>query len=585
MGSVLKDWIEQEADLKSVTFLQQELGISSFLADLLVQRGLHDPSDAEQFLKPKLKHLEDPFAIKNMDGAISRILKAREEKEGVLLVGDYDVDGITSTVMIQQALDSIGLQADIVIPKRLSEGYGLTREVLSRGLGNGNHRLVIALDCGTNSITEAGFLKENGIDLIVVDHHQLKTKVLPDAILVNPHLQTDNGEPWRSLCTAGLCFKLIHALYKKARERELPGSENLTPRDFLPLCAIGTLADLVPLKGESRIFSRFGIKRLFMDASPGLLALLKECGLDGAFEPETEDITYKLAPRINACGRLNMPETAVSLLLEKEVGICKDLAKRLTQFNEERKGIESKLTADAIAQAEENFGDKPAVIVTGDGDAWHPGVVGIVAGKLASSLNKPCLVLARSENGEYCGSGRSVPGVNLVEILSQCKERLTHWGGHPVAVGLGLLEKELNGFILEFLESVEKTSSQIKQEQGLPLVVDAFVHKNEIRYELLDELNDLGPFGQDNPEPVLGVKSVILDSPPRKIGNGEHFQFSFHNGNGFIRGIAWRMGEHVPPQTTELDLAFKLRRNYWNGTSSLQLVLEDWKLSETSDRR
>jgi single-stranded-DNA-specific exonuclease len=215
------------------------------------------------------------------------------------------------------------------------------------------------------------------------------------------------------------------------------------------------------------------------------------------------------------------------------------------------------------------------VVVCGTGDAWHPGVVGIVAGKLANSLNKPCLVLAQAESGEYCGSGRGVPGVNLVEILASCQDKLTHWGGHPVAVGLGLKEDQLDGFIAEFLKASKKSKST--DEQTSDLVIDAWVSKNDLRYELLDEINGLGPFGQDNREPVLAIKRVSLESPVRKIGNGEHFQFSLRNANGYIRGIAWRMADRIPKENQSIDLAFKLRRNYWNGRSSIQLVLEDWK--------
>jgi len=570
-------WIEKHAERAPIVQLQKDLGISSFLAKLLVQRGFVRSKEAQTYLKPKLKDLDDPFAIQHMDLAISKILNTRDNQQSVLLLGDYDVDGISSTVMTKQALESIGLVVETVIPKRLSEGYGLTREALARGLSQGKFGLVIALDCGTNSVEEADYLHSLGIDLIVVDHHQQKGDSLPDAILINPHLTPDQGEPWRHLCTAGLCFKLIHALYKRVREMEAPGSAELTPRDFLPLCAIGTLADLVPLQGESRILSRFGMLRLFMDASPGLLALLKECGLVESIEPETEDITFKLAPRVNACGRLNEPETAVSLLLEKQPDRCRSLAQKLTQFNEERKGIEAQLTIDALAQAEESFSDYPAVIVTGEGDGWHPGVVGIVAGKLANSLNKPCLVLARGEGDEYCGSGRSVAGVNLVEILSQCQQRLTHWGGHPVAVGLGLKESERESFITEFMEAVKNCTTSTPEESSLS--VDAFIGLDELSYELLDEINLLGPFGQGNEEPILGMKQIVLDSPPRPIGNGEHFQFSIRNGSGYIRGIAWRMGDHIPQVGQKIDLLFKLRKNFWNGRSSLQLVLEDWKLS------
>lgn len=571
-------WIEHEANSDAVHCLVQELGTTPFIARLLVLRGLRDPITAERFLRPKLKHLEDPFKIKNMDRAIHRILQAREKKQSVLLVGDYDVDGISSTTMTRLALESVGVMVETVIPKRLSEGYGLTQEAVDRGLGLGNFDLVIALDCGTNSVKEAKFLNDQQIDLIVVDHHQQKGNDLPRAIMVNPHLSDNKGEPWRHLCTAGLSFKLIHALFKRIREMGVEGSEKLTPRDYLPLCAIGTLADMVSLSGESRILSHFGMKRLFVDASPGLLALLNECGLDGTVEPETEDITYKLAPRINACGRLNTPDAALSLLLETNRAKCTKLAQNLTKFNEKRKGIEAQLTEDALQQAENDFKDRPAIVVTGEGKGWHPGVVGIVAGKLANSLKKPCLVLAKIDTDEYRGSGRGVPGVNLVEILSTCQDKLSHWGGHPAAVGLGLKQDQLSGFISHFLEMVERSSAVTEVESCLNL--DVVIDPKELTYKLLDQINRLGPFGQENQEPVIGIRGITLDSKPRRISGGEHFQFSFHNGNNSLRGIAWRMGDRIPPNDKKIDLAFKLRRNHWNGRSFLQLMLEDWKLSD-----
>ena len=265
--------------------------------------------------------------------------------------------------------------------------------------------------------------------------------------------------------------------------------------------------------------------------------------------------------------------------MEKDQKTGKSLARKLTRLNEERKGIEAQLTSDALAQAEENFVDQPAVVVTGEGNAWHPGVVGIVAGKLANALNKPCLVLAKDSGGEYCGSGRGVTGVNLVEVLSDCQDFLTHWGGHPVAVGLGLKQENLDTFISQFLDTIQKASAVSIEERPV-LSIDAIVTTKELTFKLLHEINSLGPFGQENPEPRLGLVRIKLEEQPRKISNGEHFQFSLHNGQSFIRGIAWRMGDKVPPTNKEIDLAFKLRRNHWNGKSSLQLVLDDWKFSD-----
>ena len=403
-------WQEKSFDRQVVSLLEKSEEISPMTAKLLSTRSISSVLHAENFLKPKLANLRDPFEIPHMHHAVDRIKNALSSKEQILLVGDYDADGISSVSIIQKVLFELGGYSSYVIPKRLDEGYGLTQKVLDRGLKNKNVSLVIALDCGTNSTEEAHFLEKHGIDLIVVDHHQAKGDISDHGIILNPHLGDNQEMPWKNLCTAGLAFKISHALIKSLKKQDHPLANKVNLKEYLPLSAIGTIADLVPLEHENRIISKFGLKHLAYNPSPGIKALLDESKIDLTTYPKSEDITFKLAPMINACGRMDNPTVATSLFLENDKSVCRDLARKMNEYNEQRKFIETKLTEEAELQAKNIFADKPAIIATGDSEWWNPGVVGIVAGKLANSLAKPCLVLAKSENGEFRGSGRGTRG-------------------------------------------------------------------------------------------------------------------------------------------------------------------------------
>ena len=567
-------WIEKDIDDEKIDVFSRSLSISRLLARLLLHRGIAIIDEANRFLEPYLAHLADPFELPGLKDAVLRISQALEKKEPVLLIGDYDVDGITSTVILKQNLAKLGTEPHYVIPRRKDEGYGLTSEVLDRGLRVSDFKLVIALDCGTNSSEQANELKAKGIDLIVVDHHQAKGDLPEGPIMVNPHLHPDHGEPWRNLCTAGLAFKLIHGLLKHLREQNVYRAFEVNPTESLALAALGTIADLVPLREENRILARFGLKHLGNKPSIGLRALLKESGLEVGSSPEIEDVAFKLAPRINACGRLNDPEVASSLMLETDPIICRQLAQKMNGYNEDRKGIEAQLTEHALEQADQSFSDKPAVVVCGMGEAWNPGVVGIVAGKMSNTLGKPCIVLAQSDDGTCKGSGRGVQGLDLVDALSRCQELLTHWGGHPVAVGLTLEKENLNSFIEAFVATVDELTGG--KVAPVSLNIASTIEQSDLRPELLDELVKMAPFGQENPEPVLALKNIRLAQKPRKVGDGSHFQFSVHNGSSSISGIAWKMAERIPPTDQDIDLAFRLKWNHWNGRRNLQMELQDW---------
>jgi len=520
-------WQEKTYDCKIASLLEKRCNISSLAARLLSIRKISSVLEAENFLNPKLAHLSDPFEIPQMDEAVERIERAILKKEQILLVGDYDADGISAVSIVQKMLLELGANSSYVIPRRVDEGYGLTQKVIDRGISHKEISLVIALDCGTNSRDEAAFLQNIGIDLIIVDHHQAKDEVSRIPIILNPHLEENKNFPWYNLCTAGLAFKLAHGLIKRLKQKNSALVDKVKLKEFLPLSALGTIADLVPLQDENRIISKFGLKHLGHNPSVGINALLVESKINRNSYPKSEDITFKLAPMINACGRMDNPTVATSLFLEKNPDNCVLLAKKMNEYNEQRKFIETKLTEEAEFQASTLFMDKPAIVAKGDGEWWNPGVVGIVAGKLANSLSKPCLVLAKSENGEYRGSGRGTKGLDLVVALAECKELLLHWGGHPVAVGLSIKEASVEEFTKRFLRAVKNQLGDKPQDSILE--IDAFIKQNELTENLLQEIEQLAPFGQANPEPILGLKKVRLFGKTRKVGSG-HFQFSIHNG-------------------------------------------------------
>ena len=569
-------WVEDKYDENLVEELSKKLSVSPTLSKFLFARGIITPEKAKAFLNPKLAHLSDPFDIDGMTEAVNRVIYAIGNKENVLLVGDYDVDGITSTVIVKKNLIALGLTPFHVTPKRKNEGYGLTQEILERGLKLAKINLVIALDCGTNSQKEAEELEAKGIDLIIVDHHQTKEKFQTKAIQVNPHLHEDQGEPWRFLCTAGLAFKLVHGILKTLRQQGVKKALEISPKDSLALAGLGTIADLVPLCDENRILAKFGLKHLGHNPGTGLDAILEKANLSMESNPCSEDVAFKIAPRINACGRLDHAEVATSLLLETNPTKCSELAQKMNDYNEERKRIESELSEDALKQAKEHFNDRSAAVVCGQGTHWNPGVVGIVAGKLANSLGKPCIVLAQT-GGECKGSGRGVKGVNLVDALSQCKELLEHWGGHPAAVGLSLPVEKLELFKEKFVQVIESDSGGSFPEPTIRIAT--VIKQEDLQESLLLDLSNLAPFGQENSEPILALQNIRLAYEPKTVGSGEHFQFSVHNGNRIISGIAWNMSQRIPPSATDIDLAFRFRWNSWNGRKTPQMILEDWRIS------
>lgn len=569
-------WTYSPLPADEVEALSRRAGVSPVIAELLLRSGLKDPDIAAKFLKPALADLQDPFLLHNLELAAARLRRAVHEREDVVVLGDYDVDGVSSTALLVSVLRRFGLNPRFIVPRRMQDGYGLSRSAIDRALEQGKPKLFVALDCGTNSHEEVAYLRSQDVEVMVIDHHRSKERALEQGLLINPHVfERDNDGAWRHLCTVGLVFKLAHGLVKQLRADNHPVAFRIKLRDYLDLVALGTVADLVPLHGENRIMARFGLRILQSAERPGLRALMRVAGVrpDQGLMPV--DISFRLGPRINASGRLADAALSVELLLSEDEKFCHDTAQQLDVFNRERQDIERLITEEAERMIESSFASWPGVVLYGEN--WHPGVVGIVAGRVTRKYNRPCVVLGNE--GELAkGSGRSVDGINLVEALGTCSDHLASWGGHPMAVGISLAKKNLEAFRIRFADAVRAQAGSDLFEA--PLSLAAWLTPDQIRERLMEELETLHPFGQGNPEPVFGVRGVMLRHRP-EVFKGQHFRFHFDDTRGRrLFGVAWKMAHRVPPVGVSLDLAVELAWNYFNDRKLLQLELIDWRLAE-----
>ena len=566
-------WTYTPLSAEEVEALSRRAGVSPVLAELLLRRGIADGDAAELFLRPALSHLQDPFLLPNVEAASIRLSRALAEREDITVLGDYDVDGVSSTALLVSVLRRFGANPRFVVPRRSEDGYGLSRSAIDRALEPGRPDLFIALDCGTNSYEEVAYLRSLGIDVIVVDHHRSNEKHLEDGILINPHVHAAPGDAaWHNLCTVGLVFKLMHGLLKRLRSENNPAAFRIKLRDYLDFAAMGTIADLVPLQGENRILARHGLRMLQQTQRPGLRALMRVAGVKPTQGILPVDISFRLGPRINASGRLADAALSVELLLNEDDGFCNETALQLDAFNRERQDIERQITEEAERLVESHYANDHGIVLYGDN--WHPGVVGIVAGRVSRKYNRPCVVLGNE--GEMAkGSGRSVDGINLVEVLGTCCEHLSNWGGHPMAVGIALAKEHIDTFRAQFSEAVRRYVGGDIAEQELAL--SAWLPVEHIRERLMDELESLHPFGQANPEPIFGIHGVVLQQSP-DVFKEQHFRFWFDDARGRrLHGVAWKMAHRLPPVGVPLDFAVELTWNFFNDRKLLQLELVDWR--------
>jgi single-stranded-DNA-specific exonuclease len=555
--------------------LAAKLKVSPLLAQCLVNRGLTEAARAADFLLPRLKQLSDPFLLPDMNAAVDRLFMARSRDEPLVIFGDYDVDGVTSTALLTEVLSTLGWQVSHYLPHRLEEGYGLSQDGVKNCLDKHPVKLVLAVDCGSTAVSAVDWLHQRAVDVIVLDHHQVSSPPPTAAALVNPQLASGAAPSLRELCSAGLAFKLAHALVKRGRETGLSGAADFDLRPLLDLVALGTVADLVPLTGENRILVATGLQRLNATQRPGLVALKTVAQTDGLIG--VYEVGFQLGPRLNAAGRLETAATALNLLLARTLAEAEPLAHDLDAQNRERQRIERGIADEVIGAVRAKFNPEADYVVVEGRLFWHIGVVGIVASRVLREFYRPAIILG-GEGDEWRGSGRSIEGFDLAAALRECDDLLLRHGGHAMAAGLSVRPENLDA-LRERLNNLARRT--LTREQLQPLLrLDAEVNLSEVTLARLEELQRLEPIGQGNPAVKCVVRNVTLQSPPQRMGREkQHAKLWITDGREVGEVVCWNQEEAALPNG-KFDLAFVPQINEFNGSRSVQLKLLDWRPSQ-----
>jgi len=575
-------WSFPSPDPAQVERLRTEAKVSPILARLLALRGVTGGADASNFLSPSLDQLHSPYLLRGMTEAVERLSAAIANHELILIYGDYDVDGTTAVVILKTAIELCGGTTDFHVPHRIKEGYGIKDDVIERAAAAGV-KVVISVDTGIRAFQAAETALRVGVDLIVTDHHLPEVNEgVPKALAVlNPN-QQGCDYPCKALCGAGVAFKVAQALFAKFKDKV--DQAKLIP-SFLKMVAIATIADAVPLVGENRIMTRLGLEGLRRPVNGGLKALMEVSGLNGDRPLGTGDVGFRLGPRINAAGRMDIAKDVIELFTCKDQARCKEIAEKLNQLNLERQAEEARIVTDidGLLAAEPDFTDKFCMVF--DGDGWHRGVVGIVASRVVEKTGRPALVVAK-DGAEAHGSGRSISKFHLLEALESCRELFTRFGGHAHAVGFALpsadlpeLKRRLNAF----------AQARLLPEDFLPeLEIDADIPLSSVTPDLLATLGQLEPFGHGNPEPVFSSHGVNLLTPP-KIIKEKHIKLRMNQKRSDAKSsysyeaIGWRMAKRLEAEPCQpgdsLDVAFTVGFNFHPDFGGLELTLEDFKKS------
>jgi single-stranded-DNA-specific exonuclease len=549
--------------------LAAALNISPLLAQCLLNRGHDESAKIENFLSPRLKNLADPFQLPDMGKAVDRLFRAREQKERLVIFGDYDVDGVTATTLLVQTLRPLGWQVEFYLPNRMDEGYGLSADGVENCLKKFPTTLLLAVDCGSTAVATIAAARARGVDVIVLDHHQI-SRPAPDAVaLVNPQA---SAPVHTELCSAGLAFKLAHALIKRGREKDLPGMAEFDLKPLLDLVALGTIADLVPLAGENRILATAGLRQLNQTQRPGILALKKVAGTDNAIG--VYEVGFQLAPRLNAAGRLETAEESLHLLLADTLEKALPLAQNLDSRNRERQKIEKGIVKEAIGTLRAKFDPQDHFVIVESQLLWHIGVVGIVASRVLQEFYRPTIIIG-GENGEMRGSGRSIAGFDLAAALRECDHLLVRHGGHAMAAGLSILPDKIDS-LREKLNDLARRA--LKPDDLKPsLRLDAEVGLDEMTFERLAELDKLKPHGQGNPATQFCARNVSHAKPVLRIGaEKQHVKMRVTDGTMTHEAVWWNGGDKSLP-VGKFDLAFAPQTNEFSGRQTIQLKVLDWQ--------
>jgi len=538
---------------------------SECIARLLSRKGFRCAEEVENFLRPRLGSLSDPFSLPQMRAAVSRILAALDQHERIVLFGDYDVDGVTSLALLEETLGAYGGTPALFLPLRMEEGYGLSRESVDRCVEQHQPQLLIAVDCGTSSVNEVTDLKKRGIHVIILDHHEPKSE-LPDCVaMVNPKL-TECG--FEYLSSVGIVFKLCHALLKT---RPLHGFDL---KSKLDLVALGTVADIVPLRDENRVLVQRGSIEIARTSRIGLKKLMQVAGVRQPILPE--DIGYRLGPRLNAAGRLSTAEKSLRLLLTQDESEATLLATELDQQNRDRQEVEKQIFDAAIEKIENQFNAAADAAIVVGAQGWHPGVLGIVASRLVRKYHRPAIVVGFDEKGIGKGSGRSIEGLNLVEALNCCADGLEKYGGHEMAAGLAVREENFD----HFAEAFRSTARELLSEEALQpcLQLDHELAFTDIDVEFLRWHELLQPFGNGNPQPLFFAREIEPVAPPRVV-NEKHLIFRLKQGDRHRRAVYFDgMANQLPPPPW--DIAFRIRADEYGGETLVAMQIEAVRRAE-----
>ena len=538
---MVKKWQIYETDNEKVNELIKKYNLNLLLATILVNKNITDEKVLNKFLHPTRKDFYDPFLMPDMDLAIDRILKAIDNKEKIIIYGDYDADGITSITVLKSFFKDLGIDVDSYIPNRLDEGYGLNKPAVKQIVEKG-YELMITVDCGISAIEEIKYANELGIDIVVTDHHEVG-ETLPDAIAVVDAKRKDNIYPCRDLAGVGVVFKLIQALSIKLNLKEEAYLK------YLDIVCIGTISDIVPLVDENRVITKLGLMLV----------------------NQTRNVGLKSAPRINACGRMGHAEEALKLFLSDNIVEVQELTKKLNDYNLKRQETEKGIYQEALKKIEEENLDKNDTIIVA-GENWHHGVIGIVASKITELYFKPSILLCY-EGEEAKGSGRSIPGFDLHDALMKCLDHIEKFGGHSMAIGITIKRNELENL----KESLEKVAKDEHIEDIIPIIhIDAKIPLSEITKEMVESLKELEPFGEGNKMPVFVMKNLKIDSI-RALTEGKHLKLTLKDGNNIIDAIGFNMGELTEEYKIgdKIDVVGVLEINSFNGVDSVQINMKD----------
>ena len=554
-----KKWECYAVDENKVNELVEKFGISGILSRILVNKNITQKDEIDLFMNPTRKDFHDPFLMPDMEIIVDRVLQAIEQKEKIMIYGDYDADGITSITVLKSFLEERGLEVASYIPNRLDEGYGLNKTALKKIYDDG-YRLIITVDCGISGIDEVDYANSLGMEVLITDHHE-PAETLPKAVAVVDAKRKDNKYSFNQLAGVGVVFKLIQAISIKL------GLEEKEYLKYLDIVCIGTISDIVPLVDENRVIAKLGLKLIAQTRNIGLKALLEVIGFKNI---DSTTISFGVAPRINACGRMGDEQVALDLFLEKDYDKAKKLAIKLNEYNIERQTIEKRIFDEATEKIEKNEKDKACIIVGSEG--WHHGIIGIVASKVTEMYFKPSILIC-FEGNDGKGSGRSIPGFDLHDALMECSDYLEKFGGHSMAVGVTVNRDKFELFKNKF----EEYAKSHDIDKIIPVInIDSELSLKDIDIDSVKSLQKLEPYGEANKMPVFMIRNLKINSI-RALSEGKHLKLTLKDDGYMINAIGFNMGNLSNEYLIDdkVDVIGNLDINSFNGNESIQLILKD----------